>query len=88
MIDKESLLSGNAGWSDCGHQAGGEVMLAREDKLGAEEDGDCVGSEVCFTAGITQSANREQGLATEDGEQVCNWGCCREVRDVVVSHVR
>jgi hypothetical protein len=43
-----------------------------------------VGCEVGFTAGITQLANGEQGLAAEGRQQVCNLGSGREVRDVEI----
>jgi hypothetical protein len=48
VIDKESLLSAMWGWSAGRHgpELGGEITLAREDELGAEEDGNCGGGEV------------------------------------------
>jgi hypothetical protein len=47
-----------------------------------------VGGEVGFTAGVTELADGEQGLATEGGEQMGDPGSGGKVWDVEVSHVR
>jgi hypothetical protein len=77
------------GGSDGGHspEAGDGIALASQDELGAKEDGDGVGREVGFTAGVTELADREQGLATEGGEQMGNPGSSGKVWDVEVGHV-
>jgi hypothetical protein len=89
VVDEKSLVSGTWGGSVGGHspEAGDGIALAGQDELGAEEDGDGGGSEVCFTAGITELADGEQRLATEGREQVGDASSRGKVRKVEVGHV-